>query len=75
MNKRSMFLLGVITGGTLILTIAPQARKEVIQKIKQHFKSLKVNEVGPEVQQPQLCREELDKDLEQLSQRVEALLQ
>ena len=75
MNKRSMFLLGVIMGGALTLAIAPQVRKEMIQKLKQPFKSLKVDEMRQEVQQPQFSREELDQDLEQLSQRVEALLQ
>ena len=75
MNKRSMFLLGAIMGGTLTLAFAPQARKEMIQKIQQAFKSLKVDEVRQDVQQPQFSCEELDQQLEQLSQRVEALLQ
>lgn len=70
-----MFLLGVIMGGTLTLAIAPQARKEMIQKIKQSFKTITVDEVVQDVQQPQFSREELKQQLEQLSQRVEALLQ
>ena len=75
MNKRSMFLLGVIMGGTLTLAIAPQARKEMIRKIKQSFKSIKVDEVVQDAQQPQFSREELEQQLEQLSQRVESVLQ
>lgn len=73
MNRRSMFLLGVIVGGTLTLAIAPQARKGIIQKMNQPFKSLKVDKMAQEVQQPKLSHEELDQQLEQLSQRVEAL--